>query len=86
MFSEVIILLGLASVTGYSLDLAAIAGIIAAVGTGVDDQIVITDEIVKKGFVNYNFFKKREDFKLLIILMKFVNYVKKLDTCQTLIH
>ncbi|MDY6770729.1 MAG: hypothetical protein SV186_02090 [Candidatus Nanohaloarchaea archaeon] len=27
-----------------SLDLAAIAGIIAAVGTGVDDQIIITDE------------------------------------------
>jgi len=27
-----------------SMDLAAIAGIIAAVGTGVDDQIIITDE------------------------------------------
>ena len=29
------------------MDLAAITGIIAAVGTGVDDQIVITDELTK---------------------------------------
>ncbi|MCF7798300.1 hypothetical protein K9M74_00180 [Candidatus Woesearchaeota archaeon] len=44
MLSEVIILLGFASVIGWRLDLAAIAGIIIAVGTGVDDQIVIIDE------------------------------------------
>ena len=31
-----------------SLDLAAIAGIIAAVGTGVDDQVIITDEGSRK--------------------------------------
>lgn len=44
MVSEVIILLGIASLIGWRLDLAAIAGIIIAVGTGVDDQIVIADE------------------------------------------
>ncbi|MGM5480304.1 MAG: hypothetical protein ACQESC_02480 [Nanobdellota archaeon] len=44
MVSEVIILLGFASLIGWRLDLAAIAGIIIAVGTGVDDQIVIIDE------------------------------------------
>lgn len=33
-----------------SLDLAAIAGIIAAVGTGVDDQVIITDEGSRKKF------------------------------------
>ncbi len=47
MMSEVILLLGLAALIGWNLDLAAIAGIIIAVGTGVDDQIVITDETLK---------------------------------------
>ena len=46
--SEVLIILGIAAMFSnqYTIDLAAIAGIIAAVGTGVDDQIVIADEIV----------------------------------------
>jgi len=44
-FSEVIIILGIASIIKWNIDLPAIAGIIAAVGTGVDDQIVITDEV-----------------------------------------
>ena len=44
MASEVFILLGFAALIGWRLDLAAIAGIIIAVGTGVDDQIVIVDE------------------------------------------
>jgi preprotein translocase subunit SecD len=46
MVSEVIILLGIASLIGWNLDIASIAGIIVAVGTGVDSQIVITDEIL----------------------------------------
>lgn len=44
--SEVFIILGFAALIRWNLDLAAIAGIIAAVGTGVDDQIVITDEVM----------------------------------------
>ncbi len=48
MFSEVIILLGFAGLIGWRLDLAAIAGIIIAVGTGVDDQIVIIDETLSQ--------------------------------------
>ncbi|NQV09099.1 hypothetical protein HQ529_04570 [Candidatus Woesearchaeota archaeon] len=46
MLSEVTLLLGLAALIGWNLDLAAIAGIIIAVGTGVDHQIVITDETI----------------------------------------
>jgi preprotein translocase subunit SecD len=46
--SEAFIILGLAAFFRYNLDLAAIAGIIAAVGTGLDDQIVIADEITRK--------------------------------------
>lgn len=47
LFSEIFIILGFAGLFKWNLDLAAIAGIIASVGTGVDDQIVITDEILK---------------------------------------
>ena len=46
MLSETIILLGVAALIGWNLDLAAIAGIIVSIGTGVDDQIVITDEML----------------------------------------
>ena len=44
--SEVLIILGVFSLIKFNVDLAAIAGIIAAVGTGVDSQIVIADEIL----------------------------------------
>jgi len=46
--SEVVIIIGFAALIKYNLDLAAIAGIIAAVGTGVDDQIVIIDEVLSE--------------------------------------
>ncbi|PKL67739.1 MAG: preprotein translocase subunit SecD [Methanobacteriales archaeon HGW-Methanobacteriales-1] len=45
--AELILILGTASLIHWSIDLAAIAGIIAAIGTGVDDQIIITDEVLK---------------------------------------
>ncbi|MGF7119145.1 preprotein translocase subunit SecD [Methanobacterium oryzae] len=45
--SELLLILGAASIIGQNIDLAAIAGIIAAIGTGVDDQIIITDEVLK---------------------------------------
>ena len=43
---ELIILI--AVIGSFTIDLGAFAGIIAAVGTSVDDQIVITDELLKK--------------------------------------
>ena len=48
MLSETILLLGLAALVGWNLDLAAIAGIIIAIGVGVDHQIVISDEVTGK--------------------------------------
>jgi preprotein translocase subunit SecD len=42
--SEIIITLGIASLINWNLDLPSIAGILAAIGTGIDDQIVILDE------------------------------------------
>jgi len=44
---EIAIVLGFAAAISWRLDLAAVAGIIAAVGTGVDDQIIISDELLK---------------------------------------
>ncbi len=43
-FSEIVIILGIASIIKWNLDLASIAGILATIGTGVDQQIVIVDE------------------------------------------
>jgi preprotein translocase subunit SecD len=47
--SEIIITLGVAAFLNWDLDLPAIAGILAAIGTGVDDQIVVLDEAKQKG-------------------------------------
>ncbi len=44
MFSEVFITLGIAALLRWNLDAASIAGIIAGIGTGVNDQIIIIDE------------------------------------------
>lgn len=47
---EIFIILGFASLLpflSWTIDLSAIAGIIATVGTGVNDQIIITDEALK---------------------------------------
>ena len=48
MFSEAIITLAVASLINWNLDAPSIAGIIAGLGTGVNDQIVIIDEAVSK--------------------------------------
>jgi preprotein translocase subunit SecD len=61
--SEVVIILGVAAFIRWNLDLAAIAGIIAAVGTGIDDQIVILDEVVKgQQYLNWKEKLKRAFF------------------------
>jgi len=44
--AELILILGVAAIIRWNIDLAAIAGILAAIGTGVDDQIIITDEVL----------------------------------------
>lgn len=46
-FSEILITLGVSAAMSWTLDFAAIAGLIAAIGTGVGDQIIITDEILR---------------------------------------
>lgn len=41
---EIFLTFGIAALIGQNIDLAYIAGIVLAVGTGVNDQIIITDE------------------------------------------
>lgn len=50
--SEVVILLGFASAIQLPLDLSHIAGFIAVIGTGVDDLIIIADEVMAEGKVS----------------------------------
>ena len=45
LVSEVILVLAIAAIINWNLDLPSIAGIIAALGTGVDDQIIMIDEM-----------------------------------------
>jgi preprotein translocase subunit SecD len=50
--SELVILLGIVAALGIPLDLAGVAGMIAVVGTGVDDLIIIADEVTSQGDVD----------------------------------
>ncbi len=57
--AEIIILLGIARFI-QQLDLAAIAGLIAVVGTGIDQLVIITDEVLHDGRVpSPNLYMKR---------------------------
>ncbi len=46
--SEILIILGIASFIGWTIDLPAIAGIIASVGSGINSQIVIIDQALRR--------------------------------------
>lgn len=47
MLSELVIILGLSSALGWTVGLPEIGGLIVVVGTGVDHQIIITDEVLR---------------------------------------
>jgi len=65
--AEVIILLGIARYI-QQLDLAAIAGLIAVLGTGIDQLVIITDEVLHEGKVpSPNLYLKRYGRALGII-------------------
>ncbi len=54
-FSEVVMMLGAWAIAGrylgWQLDLASLAGIIMVIGTGVDQLVIITDELIRGGEV-----------------------------------
>ncbi len=66
--AEFVILLGIA-VFLQQLDLAAIAALIAVLGTGIDQLVIITDEVVHGGVVpGRNLYLKRLKRALIIIM------------------
>ena len=67
--TEIVILLGIATLI-QQLDLAAIAALIAVMGTGIDQLVIITDEILHEGKVpSPTLYKKRLSRALGIILV-----------------
>ncbi len=75
MFSEAFITLAIAALIKWNLDAPSIAGIIAGMGTGVDDQIVILDEAVSdtksslKERIKNAFFVILSAFSLTVVAM-----------------
>jgi preprotein translocase subunit SecD len=68
--SEIIILLGFISLIRFQMDLPTIAGLIAVLGTGIDQLVVITDEILHEGKVpSPNLYLKRLSRALGIIVV-----------------
>ena len=72
MFSEAFITLGIASIISWNLDAPSIAGIIAGMGTGVNDQIVIIDESISNRHLSI---KERIKRALFIILGAFFTII-----------
>jgi preprotein translocase subunit SecD len=69
-FSEIVILLGFISLIRFQMDLPTIAGLIAVLGTGIDQLVIITDEILHEGKVpSPNLYMKRLTRALGIIVV-----------------
>jgi preprotein translocase subunit SecD len=67
--SEIVILLGFIALIRFQMDLPTIAGLIAVLGTGIDQLVVITDEILHEGKVpSSNLYLKRLARALAIIV------------------
>ncbi len=67
--SELVILLGFIALIRFQMDLPTIAGLIAVLGTGIDQLVVITDEILHEGKVpSPNLYLKRLTRALAIIV------------------
>jgi len=74
-FSEIIIILGVASLIKWNLDLPSIVGILVTIGTGVDQQIVILDESKSKRIESM---KEKLKGALFIILAAFATNIVSL--------
>ena len=69
LLSEVILILGFAAAIGWQMDLPSIAGIIAVIGTGVDQLVIITDEVLSGGRSSKSMYRKRISFAFGIIFV-----------------
>ncbi|MEO2154265.1 MAG: MMPL family transporter, partial [Nanoarchaeota archaeon] len=71
MASEVLMILAFASLIHWQLDLASLAGILVSVGTGVDDLIVMTDQILRR----HHKFERRIKEAYTLILFSWITTV-----------
>ena len=80
LLSEIIIIFGIASFLPFliTIDLIAIGGLIAAIGTGVDDQIIITDEYYRKRKIDKSSYKRIKTALKIIIISYFTTIVAML--------
>ena len=68
LVSEIILILGFAALVKWNLDLAAIAGIILTIGTGVDHLVIITDETIKGEHDNSSDWKRKIKNAMFIVM------------------
>lgn len=69
--SELLLTLGTMVLLGTNLDVSAIAGILVAIGTGVNDQIVIMDELTSKRNVELSWIKRMKNAFFIIFAAYF---------------
>ncbi len=73
--AEIVIVIGLAALIHWTLDIPSIAGIIASIGISVDDQIIITDEIIRGASqAEFTAVKKRVKRAFFIIFVSFFSF------------
>ncbi|MFA6023149.1 MAG: PDZ domain-containing protein [Candidatus Pacearchaeota archaeon] len=75
-FSEIIIILGVAALIKWNLDLPSIVGILVTIGTGVDQQIIILDESKSKKIESLR--EKLKNALFIIVSVFFVSFVSLL--------
>lgn len=72
---ELTLVLGIAAVLRWQLDLASIAGLIIAIGTGVNDQIIITDEALRRESGGSSFRERIKRAFFVVMAAYFTNAV-----------
>tara|TARA_Y100000310_G_C20695607_1_gene825471 strand:- start:338 stop:2071 length:1734 start_codon:yes stop_codon:yes gene_type:complete len=75
ILSEILLILGFAAMVGWNLDVASIAGILAAIGTGVDHQIVIVDEAIRGADERFTNWKEKIKRAFFIIFVAYATTV-----------
>lgn len=74
--AEVLALLGFAAALNFNIDLSHIAGLIAVIGTGVDDLVIIADEVLERGEIrSSSVYRKRIKRAFIIIGMAAVTTI-----------
>ncbi len=73
--AEIFIVIGVAALIHWTLDVPSFAGIIASIGISVDDQIIITDEIIRGSSQSeFAAMKRRITRAFFIIIVSFFSF------------